>query len=84
MIGKLISTDTAGNNYYRLYMHVGANPNSIDLTPGATNGVLYDGMSSDGTMVYFTAKDALTPPPIKTPTPAPTSTEPMSVPQAPP
>ena len=59
LIGQLVSTDAAGNNYYHLYMHVGGAPNTIDLTPGATNGVLYDGMSSNGTKVYFTAKDAL-------------------------
>lgn len=59
VIGQLVSTDAAGNHYYHLYMHVGDNPGTLDLTPGATNGVLYDGMTSAGTMVYFTAKDAL-------------------------
>ena len=32
---------------------------SIDLTPGATNGVLYDGMSADGSKVFFTTTDTL-------------------------
>jgi hypothetical protein len=60
VIGRLISTDSAGNPYYQLYMHVGSSPNSIDLTPGATSGVLYGGMTSDGQSVYFTARDPLT------------------------
>jgi hypothetical protein len=59
VVGELVSTDAQGNDYYRLYMHVGNNPNSIDLTPGTTTGVLFDGMSSDGTEVYFTTKDPL-------------------------
>jgi hypothetical protein len=60
LIGELVSTDSAGNQYWHLYMHIGAGAASIDLTPGATNGVLYDGMTSDGSEVFFTAKDALT------------------------
>jgi DNA-binding beta-propeller fold protein YncE len=59
LIGDLISTDSAGNRYWHLYMHIGGASTSVDVTPGATNGVLYDGMTSDGTKVYFTAKDAL-------------------------
>jgi hypothetical protein len=60
VIGRLISTDSAGNRYWHLYMSVGDSDQTIDLTPGATDGVLYDGMTSDGTKVYFTARDALT------------------------
>jgi NHL repeat len=59
LIGQLVSTDAAGNHYYHLYMHVGGASTSIDLTPGANDGVLYDGMTGDGTKVYFTTKDAL-------------------------
>jgi DNA-binding beta-propeller fold protein YncE len=60
LVGELVSTDAAGNRYWHLYMHVGTEVTSIDVTPGAVAGVLYDGMTSDGTKVYFTAKDALT------------------------
>ena len=57
VIGDLVHTDSAGNHYYHLYMHVAGNPDSIDLTPGSPDGALYDGMSSDGTKVYFTTAD---------------------------
>ena len=40
-------------------MDVNDGVRSIDLTPGATDGVLYDGMSADGSKVFFTTKDAL-------------------------
>ncbi len=32
---------------------------SIDLTPGTTAGVLFDGMTADGTKVFFTTADKL-------------------------
>ena len=32
---------------------------SIDLTPGATHGALYDGMTADGSKVFFTTVDPL-------------------------
>jgi hypothetical protein len=60
VIGRLISTDAEGNRYYHLYLHTAGVPESIDLTPGATDGALYGGMSEDGSVVYFTTKDALT------------------------
>ena len=49
VIGQKVSTDAAGNDYYHLYMHIGNDPHTVDLTPDTTNGVLYDGMSPDGT-----------------------------------
>jgi hypothetical protein len=60
VIGRLISTDAEGSDYYHLYMHVGSGPATIDLTPGTTSGALYDGMTSDGSSVYLTTPDALT------------------------
>ncbi len=36
------------------------NPQSIDLTPGTTSGALFDGMTADGSTVYFTTPDPLT------------------------
>jgi hypothetical protein len=59
LIGKLVSTDTKGNQYWHLYMHVGNSASSIDLTPGTTSGVLYAGMDEAGTKVYFTTPDKL-------------------------
>jgi len=59
VFGQLVSTDAAGNHYYHLYMHVGTSHNTIDLTPGANSGAIFDGMTSDATKVYFTTKDQL-------------------------
>jgi len=59
VIGQRVAVDAAGNPYYHLYLHVGTAPATIDLTPGATHGVLYAGMSEDASMVYFTTEDAL-------------------------
>jgi hypothetical protein len=60
LIGDLVDTDTAGNHYYDLYMHVAGDPDSIHLTPNVPDGALYDGMTSDGTKVFFTTKDVPT------------------------
>jgi hypothetical protein len=60
LIGQAISTDSAGNNYYHLYLNVGDSSKTIDLTPGTTHGVLFDGMTADGSKVFFTTADALT------------------------
>ena len=60
LVGQLVGLDSKGNKYFHLYMHVGTNPDSIDLTPGSTSGVQFDGMTEDGTNVYFTTRDPLT------------------------
>jgi hypothetical protein len=59
VVGELISTDADGNNYYHLYMHLAGSADSVDLTPGTTSGVLFDGMSANGAMVYFRTSDPL-------------------------
>ena len=58
LIGKWVGTDAAGNAHYDLFMHVGNNPNSVAVAD-TPNGVIYNGMTSDGTKVYFTTADAL-------------------------
>jgi hypothetical protein len=65
LFGRLVSAaghpggeDSAGNKYWHLYMNVGDAGKSIDLTPGTT-GVLYDGMTSNGSQVFFTTPDQL-------------------------
>jgi hypothetical protein len=58
LIGRLVGTDPAGNKSYDLYMHVGTDPKSV-LIADTTNGVLYSGMNSDGTKVFFTSADSL-------------------------
>jgi sugar lactone lactonase YvrE len=40
-------------------MNVGDSSKTVDLTPGTTSGVLYAGMSADGSEVFFTTKDRL-------------------------
>ncbi len=59
VIGQRVSTDAEGNDYYHPYMTVGDVDHSIDLAPGSTSGVLFDGMSADGATVYFTTVDRL-------------------------
>ena len=68
LLGQKVSEDADGNVYYHLYMDVGDSIRSIDLTPGVISapggsgfkeGVLFDGMTEDGSRVYFSTKDAL-------------------------
>ena len=59
VIGELIS-ESAGTKLWHLYMDVGDSDHTIDLTPGTTSGVAFDGMTSDGTKVYFSTTDRLT------------------------
>ena len=58
LFGKLVAKDAAGR-HWKLYMNVGDSNQSIELTPGTTTGVLYDGMSADGTRVFFSTRDKL-------------------------
>jgi hypothetical protein len=58
LIGREVSTDEAGNIYYDLYMHVGTSPNSV-MVADTASGVIYNGMSNDGSKVFFTTADAL-------------------------
>jgi hypothetical protein len=59
VVGRVLSTDAKGNRYYHLYMHVGSSPNTVDLTPGVVSGAEFDGMTSDGSKVFFTTADPL-------------------------
>ncbi len=59
LIGKLVSEE-GGNKYWRLYMNVGDSSHTVELTPGTTHGVLYDGMTADGSKVFFSSVDHLT------------------------
>ena len=59
LIGQLVSE--AGNaKYWHLYMNVGDSSKTTELTPGAKGGVLFDGMTSDGTKVFFSSEEHLT------------------------
>lgn len=59
VVGTLVSTDSAGNKYWRPYMHVGNSPNTVDLAPGTLGGVLYHGMNAAGTRAFFSTADPL-------------------------
>jgi hypothetical protein len=60
IVAQRVETDSAGNRYWHPYMNIDDSPSTVDLAPGATDGVLYDGMSSDGSSVLFTTVDSLT------------------------
>jgi hypothetical protein len=60
VVAQRVSTDPAGNDYWHPYMTIGDAAKSVDLAPGTVSGVLYAGMSSDGSRVFYTTTDALT------------------------
>ena len=59
VFGKFLGEDVDGNELFHLYMHIGNTEGSYDLTPGTTTGALYNGMTNDGSMVYFSTKDPI-------------------------
>jgi hypothetical protein len=61
LLGQKVATDKNGNVDWRLFMDVGDNEKTIELTPGASEGVLYDGMTTDGSRIFFTTKEQLLP-----------------------
>lgn len=61
VIGEEVSTDGAGNTYWHPYMHFAGKEASADLAPGAVDGVLFDGMTADGSKVFYTTTDRLLP-----------------------
>jgi sugar lactone lactonase YvrE len=61
VVAQRVSTDAKGNHYWHPYMHVGTSPNTIDLAPGTTAGVLFNGMTEDGSKVFITTTDKLLP-----------------------
>ncbi len=60
IVATLVGEDSAGNKLWHPYMHIGPNSGSYDLAPGTTTGVLYAGMTDDGTKAFFTSRDKLT------------------------
>jgi hypothetical protein len=58
LVAKEVSKE--GNNvYYQLYLHLAGHPNSLKLTEGVPDGAIFDGMTADGSRVFFTTKDNL-------------------------
>jgi NHL repeat len=58
---KAVADDSTGNSHWQLYMHVGQGDESVDLTPGTTSGVLYGGMTADGSRVFYATEDQILP-----------------------
>jgi len=61
VVGSEVSQDGAGNTYWHPYMHFAGNSQSTDLAPNTTSGVLFDGMTADGSKVFYTTTDKLLP-----------------------
>jgi hypothetical protein len=61
LVAQSVSTDSKGNEYVHPYMHLGDSANGVDLAPSSTSGVLYAGMTADGSTVYYTTADKLLP-----------------------
>ncbi len=61
VVGRGLGSDPAGNEYVHPYMHLGGSPQSADLAPGTTSGVLFAGMTGDGSKAFFTSVDKLLP-----------------------
>ena len=59
IVAQKVSEDADHNVYWHPYMNIGDSSKTIDLAPGSTSGVLYDGMSEDGSKVFFTTTDKL-------------------------
>ncbi len=69
LLAQKVTEDADHNVYWHLYMNVGDSGETIDLTPGVIEkfagtgfkeGVLFDGMSANGSRVFFTTADKLT------------------------
>ena len=58
LIGKRVSQDGAGNEYFDLYMNVGGSPNSVQVVD-SSSGAIFNGMTADGSKVFFTTPDHL-------------------------
>ncbi len=58
VIGHLVSEE-GGAKYWHLYMNIGDSAKRSTSPPGTTHGVLFDGMTEDGSKVFFTTRDAL-------------------------
>jgi hypothetical protein len=60
VLGQLVSEEGSAR-YWHLYMNIGDSEKTVDLTPGTTSGALFDGMTEDGSKIFFTTSDRLLP-----------------------
>lgn len=61
VVGEALSVDAKGNTRWHPYLHLAGDSHSVDLAPGTTTGVYFNGMSADGAQIFFTTKDKLLP-----------------------
>lgn len=59
LLGQLID-EKEGAGRWRLYMNVHDASQTTEIAPGATEGVLFDGMTADGSKVFFSSSQHLT------------------------
>jgi hypothetical protein len=59
IVAQEAGKDGNGNQHWSLFMTIGSSEKSVSLTPGASQGVLYDGMTADGSRAFFTSKESL-------------------------
>jgi hypothetical protein len=59
VVGEEVGTDAAGNPLWHPYLHVRGSADSIDLAEGTTSGVHFNGMNSNGSVIYFSTVDSL-------------------------
>jgi hypothetical protein len=60
VVGQIVS-EAGQAKHWHLYMNVGDSAKTADLTPSTASGALYDGMTADGSRVFFTTEDRLLP-----------------------
>ncbi len=59
LVGAEVNSDGAGNPLWHFYLHRSGDAHSVDLMHGASQGAYFDGMTEDGTRVFFTTKERL-------------------------
>lgn len=59
VVAQKVGTDASDNVLWHPYLHIGTSPETVDLAPGAITGVLFDGMTADGSRVFLTTRDKL-------------------------
>ena len=60
LLGQKVSAGSEGELYWRLYLSRNDSPKTIELAPGASDGVRFDGMTEAGGEVFFSSPEHLT------------------------
>jgi hypothetical protein len=59
VLAQKVGVDAKGNVLWHLYLNAGDSATTVDLTPGTTTGVYFDGITAAGDRVFFTTSDQL-------------------------